>query len=51
LPEVLRPREKELPSRGGAGQSRRGLETVDEVVPVLLVVQEQSHPAQGAAVL
>jgi hypothetical protein len=51
LPEVLRSREKETPSRGGADQSRRGLETVDEVVSVLLVVQERSHPAQGVAVL
>jgi hypothetical protein len=32
---VLRSREKETPSRGGAGQSRGRLEAADEVVPVL----------------
>jgi hypothetical protein len=40
-----------LPSRGGAGQSRRGLEAVEEAVSVLLVVQEPPHLAQRVEVL
>jgi hypothetical protein len=33
--ESSRPGEKELPSRGGAAQFRRGLDAADEANPVL----------------